>query len=481
MRRQAFCVHGHFYQPPRENPFTGKIPFEPGAAPFVNWNEKIYHQCYKPNAEQGNFGRISFDLGPTLAVWMEENHPDTLQKIVDQENGFYRNHGVSNAMAQSYNHTILPLASDEDKITQIKWGIADFVARFGHEPLGLWAPETAINMQTLETMADCGIKYTILAPWQSAVRKDLDKSRPYWVELSGNKKIAVFFYDDFTSMRVSFIPQATENADRFIKNELTPLYPTDSRRERYFVVASDGELYGHHQPLRDYFLTWLTTGALKNSTIENIMPAVWLNSYPPDRTIRILNNSSWSCHHGIKRWSTVCGCCEHGEWKAPLLRAFEKIAVIVDSEMQQILSPYGIDLLPFRNEYATVLTKQETPDQLVDRVIGTNLTPEQRQKITLMMAAQYERQRMFTSCGWFFGDFDRIEPMNNIQYSAKAIDLTERATGKEFQKMVSKMLSRAESWQSGLKASVVFNNAFLRHEETNPKESDAVESELSQQ
>ncbi len=460
MRKLAFCVHGHFYQPPRENPFTEKIPQESGAAPFENWNEKILAQCYRPNAEEGNFGRISFDLGPTLASWMETFHPDVLNEIVRQEREFFQTHGVGNGMAQSYNHSILPLISYEDKVTQIKWGIADFESRFGHLPEGLWAPETAIDLETLAVMAECGINYTILAPWQANVRRDLDLSIPYSVELPGNRNIAVFFYEDQLSMKVSFDPQTTVNADRFVERDLMPLYPENSRRERLYIIASDGELYGHHQPLRDKFLAWLTTGALRDIELENVIPSVWLQKYPPEKTIRIRNNTSWSCHHGIKRWSAQCLCGEHCDWKAPLYRAFMRIAGLIDHEMQSVLNKYHLNLLEFRNEYAAVLTRQESHEELLERTIGKKISDDEKEKLILFMKAQYERQRMFTSCGWFFGDFDRLEAQNNILYAARAVDLLERATGKEFRKNISKYLTKVESWHSGLKASTVFNNAF---------------------
>jgi hypothetical protein len=460
MKKQAFCVHGHFYQPPRENPFTSMIPVEPGAAPFSNWNEKILQQCYRPNAVEGNFGRISFDIGPTLATWMEKSNPEVMQMIVDQERSVYEKFGVSNGMAQSYNHTILPLATREDKITQVKWGIADFENRFGHEPLGMWAPETAVDTETLSVFADCGIQYTILAPWQAKTITDLDISKPYWVDLPGNRRIAVFFYGAGISSKVSFLPESTVNADGFVFHELLPFFPENSRKERYYLIASDGELYGHHQPFRDKFLEWLTTGALENHELEIIFPAVWLQKFPPEKSIKIRENTSWSCHHGVKRWATVCPCSEHGEWKAPLRRAFNKIAEIIDSEMQEALKPYGWDLLDFRNEYASVLTHWETPEELLERLMEKRLDAIEETKFVKLMQSQYERQRMFTSCGWFFGDFDRLEAQNDISYAARAIDLLEQAIGKEYRKQVGKYLSKAESWNSGLKASTVFNNMF---------------------
>lgn len=470
MKKQAFCVHTHFYQPPRENPFTGKIPNEPGAAPFPNWNEQIYNQCYKPNAELGNFSRISFNLGPTLAEWMAEFHPETLQQIIDQETAIYQKFGVGNGMAQAYNHTILPLATHEDKITQIHWGIADFVYHFGHKPEGMWLPETAVDLETLSVLESQGIRFTILAPWQARQRTDFDVTSPYWVELPGDKKIAVFFYDADLSMKVSFMPEVTVNADDFLKNQLLPSFPENSRKERYRIIASDGELYGHHQPFRDKFLEWLTTGALrKNPGIENVFPALWLQQYPPEKSIRIINNTSWSCHHGVKRWATVCPCAEHGEWKAGMRHAFNRIAQIVDTEMQKALDPYGWNLVDFRNEYASVLTHQETDKEQLDRLIGRSLPEEETTKLIYLMQAQYERQRMFTSCGWFFGDFERIEARNNLAYAAMAIELVERVTGNtDYRKQIRRALSKVKSETSGLRASTVFDHASGKTEALHP-------------
>ena len=191
---KAFCVHGHFYQPPRKDPITGQIPLEPGAAPFRNWNERIHFQCYQPNAEEGNFERISFNIGPTLAQWMAETHPDNLKQIIEQDQYNYQKYGVGNAMAQSYNHTIMPLALRHDKITQVRWGICDFETRFGHAPSGMWLPETAVDIETLEVLVECGIEFTILAPWQADTDR-LDASQPYVVDLINGKKITVFFYN----------------------------------------------------------------------------------------------------------------------------------------------------------------------------------------------------------------------------------------------------------------------------------------------
>lgn len=465
MKRQAFCVHTHFYQPPRENPFTGAIPEEPGAAPYHDWNERIYDQCYKPNADLENFSRISFNIGPTLASWLEKVHPETMRKIIEQENRAYSYFGVGNGMAQSYNHTILPLASYEDKVTQVHWGIEDFSYRFGHKPSGLWLPETAVDLETLRVLEAEGIEFTILAPWQAKKRADFDITQPYKVNLPDGKDITVFFYDADLSMKVSFLPDITVNADEFIQRELLPTYPENSRKERFRIIASDGELYGHHQPFRDKFLAWLTTGGLDGQDLENIYPALWLKEYPAEKSIKIINNTSWSCHHGVKRWATECPCAEHGEWKAGMRHAFNRIAQIVDAEQQKALASYGWKLLDYRNEYAKVLTHQETDVEQVERLIGKNISDDEKQKLIMLMHAQYERQRMFTSCGWFFGDFERIEARNNLAYAAMAIDLVERVSGNtDYRKQIRRALTSVRSATTGLKASTAFDNAMGRRE-----------------
>lgn len=463
--KKIFCVHGHFYQPPRENPFTGKIPVEYEAFPYQNWNEKIFDQCYRPNAELGNFGRISFNIGPTLAQWLESEHPDTYKLILEQEKAVYEKYGVSNAMAQSYNHSILPLATRADKETQVHWGIIDYEYRFGHKPLGMWLPEAAVDMETLDVLYEAGIRYTILAPWQARTRNPVDVSHPYWVDLGNGRRFFIFFYDADLSMKVSFVPEATVNADGFLYEEMRPKYPERLRNLRYRIIASDGELYGHHQPFRDKFLEWLTTGALENQGLDVKFPAQMLEADIPCPQIHIHDNTSWSCHHGIKRWASDCPCAEHGKWKRGMRNAFNHIAEFVDEEMTKALAPYGISLQDFRNEYAHVLTGEETArDQLI-RLIGSELPEAETERLLLLMRAQYERQRMYTSCGWFFGDFERLEARNNLAYAAMAVRILEKVTGsKNYYQTIYRALSRVESETSGVRASTLFSKAFHRDE-----------------
>ena len=460
MKRQALCVHAHFYQPPREDPFTGEIPLEPGAMPYSNWNERIYHQCYKPNAELGNFEYMSFNIGPTLVSWLARRHPETLKMIVEQEQKNFTTYKVGNALAQAYHHIILPLAKYHDKVTQIRWGIADFEFHFGHKPAGMWLPETAVDHETLEVLSENGIEFTLLAPWQ-AEEDDLDVTQPYKVALkNGAKHINIFFYDDLSG-HVSFNAEMTINADLFVQKYLLPAYlakPGNGGRSQIVIIASDGELYGHHQPHREKFLQYLLNGALDGTTLQPSYLGLWLKMHPPRNSAIIKDNTSWSCHHGILRWKGVCACTPHGAWKAPLREALDDLAEAIDNEFLKVVQKYLGDPWELRHQYIQVVNKRMTLPALLESLVGHRLEADEVTKIDLLLRAQYERQRMFTSCGWFFDDFDRIEPRNNIAYAAKAVCLTEAATGKNLAPMTLESLRRVESWRSGIWGSTVFTH-----------------------
>src|SRR5512136_168816 len=346
MSVRALSIHGHFYQPPREDPITGLIPQEYGAKPYRNWNERIHAECYRPNARLGNFEKISFNIGPTLHSWMCSYDPSASRLIVAQDHANVRLHGVGNAMAQAYNHTILPLASLEDKVTQIVWGIADFEFRFGHQPLGMWLPETAVDMETLNVLAESGIEYTILAPWQ-AEHESLDVTEPYRVALSAGKSITVFFYHQGLSTGISFNPNLTNNADEFVRNVILPsfIFEKEQRGEpQLLLIASDGELYGHHQHFRDRFLAHLVNGASSSVGLEKSYPALWLKKYPPQHWVSIREGTSWSCHHGVERWRGNCGCTAgDGRWKGYLRQAFNRLAYQLDKIYTETMEIYRLD------------------------------------------------------------------------------------------------------------------------------------------
>jgi alpha-amylase/alpha-mannosidase (GH57 family) len=456
---RAITIHGHFYQPPRDDPISGLIPFEVGAFPYKNWNERIHAECYLPNVQLGNFERISFNIGPTLFSWMKKFDPSATRLIVEQDSKNIRQNGVGNAMAQSYHHTILPLASREDKITQVKWGIADFEHHFGHKPIGMWLPETAVDMETLDILAEHGIEFTILAPWQ-AKPAHLDVTEPYRVALSAGNSITIFFYHQGLSTGVSFNPQLTVNADDFIRNVVIPTYVGDKEQRgepQLLIIASDGELYGHHQHFRDRFLAHLINGASYDAGLEKTYPALWLKKYPVKRWVSIRDDTSWSCLHGIERWRGDCECTTgDGSWKRYLRQAFNRLANEIDNVYVGKMAQLQIDPWKLRNSYIYVVLGELTVDDLIFQNAGRRLEENVLEQVRLLLNAQWERQRIFTSCTWYFDDFSRIEPRNSIAYAAQAVRLTYLATGVDLSAIVKANLKRVISQQTGVRGDTIF-------------------------
>lgn len=468
MPTHALCIHGHFYQPPREDPLTGAIPPEPGAAPYRNWNERIHAECYRSNAELGNFERISFNVGPTLFAWMAAHDPATCERIIRQDRANVQRFGVGNAIAQPYNHAILPLATYDDKVTQVAWGIAEFEHRFGRKPQGMWLPETAVDAETLGVLADFGIAFTLLAPWQADCAT-LDPTEPYRVDLPAGRSIAVFFYHQGLSGRVSFDPATTTNADAFALNGLAAQYQADKLRRgepQLLLVATDGELYGHHQPFRDLFLAHLLKTSSAQIGITPTFPARWLQEHLPRRSIAIRDRTSWSCHHGVTRWMDDCGCAPgDGRWKGHLRRALDRLAAALNEVYADAVRPLVPDPWALRHRYIQVLLGALSAGELIGELAGRRLPDEVVERIRTLLEAQRERQRMFTSCGWFFDDFDRIEPRNNVAYAAQAVWLTQAATGIDLAPAALAGLRDVESRRTGLRADQVFARHLRRAQE----------------
>ncbi len=470
MNKKAVSIHAHYYQPAREDPITGMVPVEEGAAPYRNWNELIHEQCYRPNAELGNFEHISFDLGPTLLNWMISYDPITVAKIVAQERKNFLAHGVGNGMAQPYHHSILPLASTQDKVTQVRWGVADFEHRFGHAPEGLWLPETSVDMESLQILADAGIKFTILAPWQCE-DPEIDVGKPYWVRLKDEKKLAVFFYHAELSMRVSFDPGATANGDVFLSDFLLPRFSSNGHYKdsgEFLIVASDGELYGHHQPFRDKFLHYLTKwGSQKQQVIGFSYPGLWLRENPPQAEVKIRENTSWSCHHGVSRWMEPCPCTPNGDWKTQLRKALNAIAAAIDSQYLIAVGHSLQDPWVLLYRYIEVLHGRISLRGLVEDVFDHNVTDEELHRLDLLLRAQLNKQRMFTSCGWYFEDFDRLEPRYVVIAAAQALWWTKQASGVDYLPMAREHLAMVRSWRSGLRGDMIFNGHIdrLRYEQ----------------
>jgi len=464
MGLNAICIHGHFYQPPRDDPLSGLIPDEIGAEPYRNWNERIHAECYRPNAELGNFEKVSFNIGPTLLKWMASYDQSTHDAIIAQERRVFERHGVGNGMAQPYNHVILPLANKRDKITQIKWGIADFTYRFGHQPLGMWLPETAVDLETLAYMADNQIEFTILAPWQVNLKDGQQEDQPYLIDLPGQRKpMTVFLYHRDLSTTVSFHSQATRNADDFINELLLPRFTSSNgATNRMTLIASDGEVYGHHKLFRDKFLSYLLNGSLSQHNLEITFPALWLQNHQPDTFVKLQEFTSWSCHHGIIRWMGECDCTPGAHWKALLRWGLDKLAEEIDHQYQNYLERYTHQIWDLRNDYIHVFLGQLDLVSLLRQYIPSKLTGSEVEKIGMLLAAQYERQRIFTSCGWFFEHFHRIEPQNNIAYAAQAVWLTEKVTGVDLRPKALALLKKVKDQRTGLRGDTVFAERYQR-------------------
>lgn len=461
MGRKFFCVHGHFYQPPRADPIIRTIPDEPGASPFRNWNERIFHDCYKPNAELGNFAAISLNIGPTLAEWISKEHANTWGKIVDQLRLSHKNE-PPNIMAQPFHHTILPLAKRMDKITQVRWGIHAFEIHFGEKPVGMWLPETAVNRKTLEVLSDHGIKFTILAPWQ-VQSSNLDSREPYLVKLSRDRSMIVFLYDKDLSTRISFESEVTRNADHFAEKFLLNKYSSSNPDDdELILVASDGELYGHHKPFREKFLSYLISTSLKKYGIEPTYPAKWLEENSPTKYVKILENTSWSCEHGVQRWKGPCGCSQNGEWKAGLRNALDSIADKLDQIFFDFCKPWVDAPWEMRHNYIQVFQHQIDHQDFIKKQASVKPEREILRKVEMLLRSQLHRQEMFASCAWFFDDFERIEPQNAVRYAAQAIWLSDSATGKPLSDQAAYLFSRVRSWKTGLRADTVFQNHIDR-------------------
>lgn len=445
MSKPALVVHGHFYQPPRLDPFTGTMPRDPTAAPAHDWNERISADCYRPNAELGNLGAISWDLGPTLAGWMEHGDPVAYR-------GFTAGDAGHNGMAQPFHHAILPLASATDRLTEVRWGIRDFEVRFGRRPSGMWLPETAVDVATLRLLADEGIGHTILAPWQVGETRAVDPRRPVRIDLGDGRSIVAVRYDGPLSAAVSFEPGATIDADRFVGESVVPAIQAAQRRDAappLIVVATDGELYGHHQPQREHFLSRLVgrtaPGDLPYArpSLEDAIARASAGGLP---IADVRERTSWSCPHGIARWRTDCDCVADGAWKGPLRSAFDRLAGGVDAATDHLVRslPGAPDPWELRNAWVdVVLGVSDTADVAADRL--SRPSPENLDVLGRVMEAQRWRLAMFASCAWFWDRADRVETAGALRAAVRAARLIDAAAGTELERRLVADLALIES------------------------------------
>ncbi len=444
MTDRFFFIHGHFYQPPREEPFTGKIRREVGAEPFHDFNEKITAECYQPNAAVGNFERISFDLGPTLAAWMSAHAPDTYQRIVQSDRANVERFGVGNAVAQSAHHSILPLARRRDKIAQVAWGMASFEYRFGRKPEGMWLPEMAVDYETLEALVGAGLSFTILSDDQ--VQGDTGgRAGPYRIRLSAGRSITVFVRDRFISNQISFDMEHFPGARAWAAQVL------GSRAPGLTLVATDGETFGHHHRGGVRFLQDLVGRDVPAAGFQVTTLSKYLADHPPQVEIEIREMTSWSCGHGVARWVTGCDCTPgDGRWKGALRRALDNLSGEMDLVYTTEVGGLSVKPWALRDAYiAVVLGQMDGPTFLAAQGLG-DLPAPAAERILKLLRAQFHRQRMYTSCAFFFDELTRVEPRYAIANAARAVQLVQEATGEDLSHGFRRDLSAACSPRAGV-------------------------------
>ena len=450
------CIHGHFYQLPRENPWLDTIEVQDSAAPSHDWNARITAECYWPNAAAhrlgadnritaitNNYASISFNFGPTLTAWLARHEPELLTHIVEADRlGCERHAGYGNAIAQAYGHAILPLANPRDKLTQVSWGIRDFVYRFGRLPHGMWLPETAVDTPTLEALVAHQLTYTILAPhqakrirplgrtaWEEVNEETLDTRRAYVCRLPSGKQIVLFFYDARIARGVAF-EHLLDSGERFVER-LEAAFQPDTEEPQLVHLATDGETYGHHHRFGEMALAFAIHEIERRGLARVTNYEEYLALHPPQWEVEIVENTSWSCAHGIERWRADCGCRTGGspdwtqQWRAPLRAALDWLRAEIDVLFEGRAGTLLQDPWAARDAYIDVVLDRSARriDEFCLQYSGRVLAPAEQQTVLKLLELQRHRLLMFTSCGWFFDELSGLEGTQILRYAARAIEL----------------------------------------------------------
>lgn len=475
------CIHGHFYQPPRESPTFEAVEVQDSAYPYHDWNERVTAECYAPNAAArildgsgrivnilNNYSRISFNFGPTLLAWLEHHDAETYAAVLaaDRESRA-RFSGHGSALAQVYNHLIMPLARRRDMVTQVRWGLADFRRRFGREPEGMWLPETAVNLETLEVLAEAGIRFTVLAPhqagrlrrlgdahWHDVSGGRIDPTRPYLVMLPGGRHIAVFFYDGPMSRAVAF-ERLLSNGEKFV-GRLLGAFAEHPGWDQLVHIATDGETYGHHHRFGDMALAWALDHVEHSRQVRLTNYGEFLAIHPPAFEVEIVENTSWSCAHGIERWRSDCGCNSGGHpgwtqaWRGPLRHALDWVRDEVGAIFEQHGERLLRDVWAARDDYIDVVLDRSPAS--VDAFLARHARhPLARgEEVTALQLCEMQRHAllMYTSCGWFFDEVSGLETVQVLQYAARALQLAETVTGRRLEPAFGDLLAQAPSNQA---------------------------------
>jgi alpha-amylase/alpha-mannosidase (GH57 family) len=482
--KRFVCIHGHFYQPPRENPWLETVETQDTAAPYHDWNERVCAECYAPNGAArivnsknqitrivNNYARISFNFGPTLLSWLMENAPRTYRMILDGERRSRKSFkGHSSAMAQVYNHVILPLANRRDRITQIRWGIADYQRHYGTLPEGMWLAETAADTDSLELLAQHGIKFTVLAPhqclhirslkdgtgWTETSNASVDTTRPYLVRFDSGVSIAVFFYDGPASRAIAF--EGLLNSGESFAARLNGGFK-DNTQPQLVHVATDGESYGHHHKYGEMALAYALRLLEGDRSVKLTNYGGYLAQFPPEYEAEIVNNTSWSCEHGVERWRSNCGC-NSGKpgwsqaWRGPLRQTLDELRDAVAPLTEQEGTKLFRDVWAARDSYIQVVLDRGA--ETLERFFAENqshiLTEAERVRALELMELQRHAQLMYTSCGWFFDDISGIETVQVIAYAARVLQLAQELFGEQAGALEPNFLARLAEARSNVAA-----------------------------
>jgi alpha-amylase/alpha-mannosidase (GH57 family) len=486
--KRFVCVHGHFYQPPRENPWLETIETQDSAAPYHDWNERICAECYATNGAArivnkenqitriiNNYARMSFNFGPTLLSWLADNAARTYRMILDGERrsrDLFGGH--SSAMAQNYNHLIMPLANHRDRLTQIRWGIADYKSRFGHAPEGMWLAETAADTETLRLLAEEGIRFTVLAPrqckrvrplpggksdnrqadWINTPNATVDPTHPYSIRFESGQSLAVFFYDGPTSRAIAF--EGLLNSGEAFVTRLKQGF-LDNNQPQLVHVATDGESYGHHHKHGEMALAYALRLMEQDKNTKLINYGSFLAQFPPQFEAEIYDNSSWSCDHGVERWRSNCGC-NGGKvgwnqlWRAPLRDALDYLRDAVAPLTEKFGGQLFKNVWAARDGYIEVILdrSEDSIASYLSKFQTHPLTPEERERALSLMEMQRHTQLMYTSCGWFFDEISGIETIQIIAYAARVIQLAQELFLEEVAGLESAFLDRLAIAKSNL-------------------------------
>lgn len=473
------CIHGHFYQPPRENPWLEAVELQESAHPYHDWNERVTAECYARNAAsrildaekrivrvESNYSKISFNFGPTLLTWIEANDPRLHQAILDADaESQKRFSGHGSALAQAYNYMIMPLANERDKYTQALWGFRDFEYRFRRKPEGMWLPETAVDLQTLEILSGLGIKFTILAPdqaqrvrkigghtWKDVSGGRVDPTMAYVLPLPSGKKINVFFYDGPIAQAVAF-EGLLDNGEQFAQRLLGAFSEETRPWPELIHIATDGETYGHHHRYGEMALSYALDYIESKQLAEITNYGEYLERHPPTHAVEILENTSWSCVHGVERWRANCGCNSgshpgwNQEWRAALREALDWLRDSLSPRFEEKSLPLLKDPWAARNGYIDVVLNRSgaTLAQFFSKHAARDLQPEEKVATLKLLELQRHAMLMYTSCGWFFDDVSGIEAVQVLQYAGRVIQLAEEILECQVEKPFLQILSQAKS------------------------------------